>query len=126
MKHDPRVLLAGIERAGEKIERFTQNMDFVAYLDDERTQNAVERNFEIIGEALNRLHKISPELVERIPDAREIIGFRNYLIHDYDNLDLDTVWDSIVHGLPELRSTVQELLTELDRATEPDDSPEPF
>ena len=126
MKHDPRVLLAGIERAGAKIERFTQNMDFEAYLDDERTQNAVERNFEIIGEALNRLHKISPELVERIPDAREIIGFRNYLIHDYDNLDLDTVWDSIVHGLPELRSTVQELLTELDRATEPDDSPEPF
>ena len=116
------MVLADIEQVGAKIERFTQGMDFGAYLDNEQSQDAVEHNFKIIGEALNRLHKISPELVVLIPDAREIIGFRNFLIHDYDNLELDTVWDGVVHCLPELRLTVQELLTEQD----PDSDPSPF
>ena len=97
-------------------------------------QRAVERCFGIIGEALNRLHKISPELVERIPDARMIISFRNKLVHDYDHIATVTVWKATMNGLPQLHDTVRELLTELDlagqpagdNAAEPDNSPEPF
>ena len=56
MQPDPRALLADVEQAGADIEYFTAGMSREAYLDDIRTQAAVERKFEIIGEALNRLH----------------------------------------------------------------------
>ncbi len=125
-RRDPAILLEGIERAGAKIKRYTQGMDFGAFLDNEQTQDAVERNFEIIGEALNSLHKISPELVERIPDTKEIIGFRHVLIHDYDHIDPNIVWASATRDLPKLLATVRELLTELDLAAESDSGPEPF
>ncbi len=62
MHPDPRVLLADVEQAGEAIERFTEGMDQAAYASDFRTQAAVERKFEIIGEALNILSKSNPEL----------------------------------------------------------------
>ena len=55
MQPDPRIVLTHIEQAGADIESFTDGMDAVAYTDDARTQAAVERKFEIIGEAVNRL-----------------------------------------------------------------------
>ena len=62
MHPDPRVLLADVEQAGEAIERFTEGMDQAAYASDFRTQAAVERKFEIIGEALNILSTSNPNL----------------------------------------------------------------
>ena len=74
MRRDPRVLLVDVERASADIARFTEGMTRDAYLGDERTQAAVERKFEIIGEALNRLHGDRPELAKRVspiaPDRR--------------------------------------------------------
>ena len=55
-------------------------MDRDTYVGDARTQAAVERKFEIIGEALNRLHLTCPEIADRIPALREVVGFRNLLI----------------------------------------------
>ena len=81
MHPDPRVLLADIDRAGADIGRFTEGMDSGAYAGDALTQAAVERKFEIIGEALNRLQKAHPKLAGRIPRLRRIIAFRNLLIH---------------------------------------------
>ncbi len=66
MHPDPRVLLADVEQAGEAIERFTEGMDQAAYGNDFRTQAAVERKFEIIGEALNILSKSNPELADKV------------------------------------------------------------
>ena len=71
MHPDPRVLLADVEQAGEAIERFTEGMDQAAYASDFRTQAAVERKFEIIGEALNILSTSNPELAERVPRIRK-------------------------------------------------------
>ena len=113
MPPDPRVLLADVERAGAEIERFTEGIDGEAYAKDPLTQAAVERKFEIIGEALNRLGKSHPDLVERIPRYRRIIDFRNMLIHGYANVVPDRVWDYAENHLPQLLRIVQSLLAEL-------------
>ena len=100
MRRDPRVLLADIDRAGADIVRFTECMDGDAYAEDALTQAAVERKFEIIGEALNRLHQSHPELAERIPRFRRIIDFRNLLIHGYARVRPERVWDYAENHLP--------------------------
>jgi len=83
MRADPRVLLADADQAGANSERFVKGMSRETYLTDERTQAAVERKFAIIGEALNRLHQTHPEIAARIPSLREIVSFRNLVIHGY-------------------------------------------
>ena len=113
MRRSPRVLLADVERASADIARFTEGMTHDAYLGDERTQAAVERKFEIIGEALNRLHGDHPKLAGRIPRLRRIVDFRNLLIHGYATVIPDRVWDYAKSDLPELRNVIQMLLAEL-------------
>ena len=114
MEPDPRVLLADIDRAGADIARFTEGMDGVAYTSDVLTQAAVERKFEIIGEALNRLHHTHPGLAGRIPRLRRIIDFRNLLIHGYASVRPERVWDYAKNHLPRLRQIVKVLLAELE------------
>jgi len=73
-------------------------MTFSDYLEDEKTQAAVERKFEIIGEACVRLREQAPDVFSEIPSASQIMGFRNRLIHGYDNVDDAIVWDVISLG----------------------------
>ena len=113
MPPDPRVLLADIERGAADIAQFTEDMNRETYVGDARTQAAVERKFEIIGEALNRLHQNCPEVAQRIPPLREVVSFRNLLIHGYSIVIPDRVWDYSQNDLPELHQTVQQLLAEL-------------
>ena len=114
MQADPRVLLTDIEQAGADIESFTDGMDTAAYAADARTQAAVERKFEIIGEAVNRLQKLHPNLADRIPEVRKIVDFRNVLAHGYDHVLPELVWDYAQNHLPQLRRIVNMLLVELD------------
>lgn len=106
MRPDPRVLLADIEH-------FIEGMDVGTYADNALTQAAVERKFEIIGEALNRLQQTRPDLAERIPRRRRIIDFRNLLIHGYASVMPERVWDYAENHLPQLRRIAQTLLAEL-------------
>ena len=92
---------------------FIEGMDYVTYADDNRTQAAVERKFEIIGEALNHLSQTSPEIAERIPELREVVSFRNLLIHGYAIVNPNRVWDHAMHDLPKLYQVVQMLLAEI-------------
>jgi uncharacterized protein with HEPN domain len=71
---------------------------------------AVERQFEIIGEALVRLRRVAPEVSVTVPDVAEIIGFRNLLVHDYDNVDSRQVWGTIENDLPQLLAVLKQLL----------------
>lgn len=113
MRPDPSALLADVDRAAADIARFVKGMDHETYLGDTRTQAAVERKFEIIGEALNRLRRSSPEVAERIPPLRQAIAFRNLLIHGYAIVIPDRVWDYAENDLPELHKIVQALLDEM-------------
>ena len=113
MRPDPRVLLADVDRAASDITHFTEGMDRETYVGDARTQAAVERKFEIIGEALNRLQQTHPEVAARIPSLREIVGFRNLLIHGYAIVIPERVWDYAENDLPNLHKTVKTLLAEM-------------
>lgn len=86
MQRDPRVLLTDIDQAGADIQAFIESMSSSAYTADARTQAAVEREFEIIGEAINRLHADHHDLAHRIPAMRRIIDSRNFLAHGYDHV----------------------------------------
>ena len=76
-------------------------------------QAAVERKFEIIGEALNQLAKLDAALASRIPDLPQIVAFRNQLIHGYATVNVGTVWNIAQNALPTLIEAVQTLLDEL-------------
>ena len=72
---------------------------------------AVERNFEIIGEAMNRIRKADPSTARDISGYPQIVAFRNVLIHAYDSIDHDVVWHVIQGNLPGLLGEVEQLLT---------------
>lgn len=110
MQLDARKYLTDIPIAGERIARFTQGKRFEHYLADEMLRSAVERQFGIVGEALARLAKDSPEVVARIPDYAKIIGFRNILVHAYAAVDDRIVWGVIEIHLAPLRKAVAQLL----------------
>ena len=80
---------------------------------DTRTQASVERKFITIGEALNRIHGVDPELSKRFPEFQRIVGFRNMLAHGYDRMKSDLVWDYTQNELSDLHGFVQDLLSEL-------------
>jgi uncharacterized protein with HEPN domain len=75
---------------------------------------AVERHFEILGEALGRLAKVNPNLAARIPDLPRAVAFRNLLIHGYAAVNNRTVWRITQEDLPSLRDSVAALLAELE------------
>lgn len=89
---------------------FTSGMDCEAYLNDRKTQAAVERKFEIMGEALNRIYSADPELLQKIRDYRSIISFRNILAHGYDSIDNLVVWGVIENDLNNLIEDATALL----------------
>jgi len=72
-------------------------------------KRAVEREFEIIGEILRRIREEMPDLFEKIPSAREIIGFRNVIAHGYDVVSDHTVYEIAKVDIPELHKVLQNL-----------------
>ncbi len=94
----------------DAIFRFLSGMEFQNYLRDELVQAAVERKFEIVGEALNKLSRTDADLAGQIPDIRGAIAFRNVLIHGYNSVDHASTWRIIRKSLPQLRSAAAKLL----------------
>ncbi len=113
MERDPRALLWDARASADAIVRFLSGKTYNDYLADEILRSAVERQFEILGEALAQLRKANPELAGRVPDASNAIGFRNVLIHGYAKVDSAIVWQAATHALPKLRSAVDALLKDL-------------
>lgn len=84
---DPGVHLEDIEHYAAAAVRFTAGYSLEQYLSDEKTRAAVERALEVCGEAMRKLHAIASDIADKIPYARDIIGFRNILAHGYAELD---------------------------------------
>lgn len=95
MQLDGKKCLEDVRQSAELILQFTSGKSFSEYDDDVLLRSAVERQFEIIGEAINRLSKIDPTVVDDLPDTPRIVAFRNILIHGYDVVDNHVVWDVI-------------------------------
>ena len=103
--------LADIEKSIVLIEAFLgEKRIFQEYSENLMLKSAVERQLEIIGEAINSVLKIEPNLV--ISHARNIVNMRNKLIHDYDSVNDDVVWLVIVKHLPILKAEVSEILNQ--------------
>ena len=109
MRHDPRKYLWDARRAADLVIEFIADADRAGYRDNLLLRSAVERQFEIVGEAL---HQVVAELARRIPDLSRIVAFRNRLIHGYSVIDHDVVWNTATTDLPALRERLDELLTE--------------
>jgi uncharacterized protein with HEPN domain len=108
---DDRVYLLHVRDAIEAITSYTAaGRD--AFMADCKTQDAVIRNLEIIGEAVKRL---SPSLTGAHPDVpwRQIAGMRDKLVHDYFGVDLDLVWGVVERELPTVRTRVEAVLAQL-------------
>lgn len=90
--------------------QFTAGKNFEEFSADHMLRSAVERQFEIIGEALTQLARVDSDLVARIGDHRSIIAFRNVLIHRYAEVDERIVWDVVEKKLAVLHSEVEALL----------------
>src|SRR5688500_11576 len=111
---DPRTYLWDARQSVDAIARFTAGLSVDDYLANEMLRAAVERHFEIIGEALGRLARTSPDLAARIPNLQGAVLFRNVLIHGYAIVDNRTVWRIVQEDLPMLREEVAALLAELE------------
>jgi uncharacterized protein with HEPN domain len=110
MRLEVRKYLFDMQGAVELIVQFTEGRSLEEYGVDAMMRSAVERQFEILGEALGKLAKLDPALAERIADHRRIIAFRNVLIHGYDTILDEVVWGVVETQLPSLRSILSELL----------------
>lgn len=108
MPHKTRKLLLDISLSCQEILDFIDGKNFKYFQEDRMLQLALEREFEIIGEALHRLSRIEEAtLAGKIPEYRKIIDFRNIIVHGYDIIDEAAMWDFAVNRVPELLNKIE-------------------
>ena len=112
MKKDSRVYLAHILECAQKIQRYTKGGQ-KRFLKDTMTQDAVIRNFEIMGEAAKRVPETYRRTHSKIP-WRLMAGFRDVLIHAYEGVDLKRVWRIVRHDLPVVKEAIEKILPPLE------------
>jgi len=123
MKH-PERLQGYLEHIAEAIERATGYLqplqDLEALQENQQIQDAVVRNIEIIGEAVNKIYNLAPEFVNRHPELpwARMRGMRNVVIHEYFFVDLKIVWTTVKDDLPRLKQQIDGLLIEQRRGHE--------
>ncbi len=110
MQLEAKKLLFDVREAGRLIALFVEGKSFDDYLDDPMLRSAVERQLEILGEAIGKLGKIAPEVAAAIPESRQIAAFRNVLAHGYGSVAHDVVWGILEAKLQPLLQTVEALL----------------
>ena len=112
MQREAKKYLYDIQQATRLIREFTDGKTFTDYQSNAMMRAAVEREFEIIGEAMTRLAKLVPDIASRISEYEQIIGFRNVLIHGYADVNDRAVWFVIETDLPTLSREVDALMEE--------------
>jgi uncharacterized protein with HEPN domain len=112
MHADAGKLLWDALRAVERVGRFSAGKSFDEYAGDELLRSAVERPFEIVGEALNRLRQVDAETAALIAELPRIVGFRNVLVHAYASVDDKLVWGIIEADMQSLRRQLEALVAQ--------------
>ena len=111
---DERILkwLFDIKACIEEIDDFfnEEERDFLKYKQNVMLKRAVERNLEIIGEAVNRIVTRDSSFVDRISNAKSIIGLRNQVIHAYDSISDENIWSILTNHLQKLKTEVDTLV----------------
>jgi uncharacterized protein with HEPN domain len=110
-----RRLLDALE-ACRAIQKFSAGTNYESFVGDELLRAALERKFEILGEALNRAEQSDPELAHRLPELRRIIGMRNRIIHGYDVVDEEILWEAVEFKAPILSEHISAILREADES----------
>jgi len=108
MEKEVKTWLEDIKQAIDEIEEFLpERRDFFEFKKDLKTRKAIERNIEIIGEAVNRILNVNPEI--KISNARKIVDTRNRIIHGYDSVSEDIIWAIVTNELKKLRQDIVNL-----------------
>lgn len=107
-KRQPHYLIEDIIESGNKILAYTKDLTFYEFINDDKTIDAVIRNFEIIGEAANKIPEDFKKAHSEI-DWRRIRGFRNRIVHEYFGIDYSIVWDTKNLFLPQLISRLNSI-----------------
>ncbi|HMQ49331.1 MAG TPA: DUF86 domain-containing protein [Saprospiraceae bacterium] len=111
MQVEIKVWLEDIEKAIAEINEFLpEPRNFFEFEKDIKTKRAIERNIEIIGEAMSRILKVEPDIA--ISDSRKIADTRNRIIHGYDSVSDDVIWLIVVRYLPILDQEIKEIKKE--------------
>ncbi|TET31700.1 MAG: DUF86 domain-containing protein [Planctomycetota bacterium] len=110
MRLEAKKYLEDMRQAAANIREFTKDKDWNDYAGDALLKSGVERQFEIIGEALAGLVKIEPKAADTISNYKRIIAFRNILIHGYTIVDDRVVWNIVQNNLPVLEREIKSLL----------------
>jgi len=111
MEKEVQIWLEDIKQSIDEIEEFLpERRDFFEFKKDLKTRKAIERNIEIIGEAVNRILNANPEI--KITNARKIVDTRNRIIHGYDTVSEDIIWAIVSNDLKKLRQEIKNLLDE--------------
>ena len=96
--------------ACDAIAQFTASRTRDDYLADSFLRSAVERQFEIVGEALNRAAQLDETMERQIPELRRIVGMRNRIIHGYDSVDDELLWSVVETNVPALAGNLRAIL----------------
>jgi len=110
-KREDILLFEDMLEAAQKIKRYTRGMDYEDFVSDDKTMDAVVRNFEIIGEAANRFDSVTRERYPEI-EWNRIRGFRNRIVHEYFGIDYEIVWSITESYLAELIEWLEKILSE--------------
>lgn len=110
MNRDSAKYLVDVQQAAEALSRFVANRTLDDYLEDELLRSGVQWQFAVIGEAISQLARRDPDNARRVSDYRQIISFRNILIHGYGDANDEAVWLRVIQHLPILVEEVNQLL----------------
>jgi uncharacterized protein with HEPN domain len=123
MTNEARQRLLDALESCRAIRRYTDGVDFAAYLRNDMLRDAVERRLGIIGEALNRAQASDPALAGQIRELRRIVGLRNRVVHGYDTIDHKIVWTVVQRNVPLLQTRLADLLSEEAAHDDPNNPP---
>jgi len=96
----------------EEIEDYASqaNRNFIRFKENKMMKRAIERNLEILGEAVNRILQVDESI--EITDARKIVGLRNNIIHSYETVSDEIIWSIVIKHIPKLKKEITKLIQE--------------